>query len=203
MNNQILSIRKKLLVIVFISAFSISPMAEDNGLEIILNEKEQAILNSFEQKNQAESLIKLLQTLEKLSEYPTEAIDELIGKNPNHQVINRVVKRLKQSKGLSNNSIDPLTFDSHKDNISDSGNSKKIQLTPVFAVASSDNGITTGKVIFQHSSGTHIHAFEGRPFIVDGGQYQLHRVSAKKDAKGQFNISLKTPTTIRHYIWPR
>ena len=103
MNNQILLIRKNLLVIVFISTFSISPMAEENGLEIILNEKEQAILNSFEQKNQAESLIKLLQTLEKLSEYPTEAIDELTGKNPNHQVINRVVKRLKQSKNQSNN----------------------------------------------------------------------------------------------------
>ena len=203
MNNQILSIRKKLLVIVFISAFSISPMAEDNGVEIILNEKEQAILNSFEQKNQAESLIKLLQTLEKLSEYPTEAIDELIGKNPNHQVINRVVKRLKQSRELSNNSIDPLTFDSHKDNISDSGNSKKIQLTPVFAVVSSDNGITAGKVIFQHSSGTHIHAFEGRPFMVDGQQYQLLRVSAKKDSSGQFNISLKTPTSTQQYIWPR
>ena len=203
MNNQILSIQKNLLIIIFFSTFSIILMADNSGLEITLNEKEQAILNSFEQKNQAESLIKLLQTLEKLSEYPTEAIDELIGKNPNHQVINRVVKRLKQSRELSNNSIDPLTFDSHKDNISDSGNSKKIQLTPVFAVASSDNGITTGKVIFQHSSGTHIHAFEGRPFIVDGGQYQLHRVSAKKDAKGQFNISLKTPTTIRHYIWPR
>jgi hypothetical protein len=203
MNNQILSIQKNLLIIIFFSTFSIILMADNSGLEITLNEKEQAILNSFEQKNQAESLIKLLQTLEKLSEYPTEAIDELIGKNPNHQVINRVVKRLKQSRELSNNSIDPLTFDSHKDNISDSGNSKKIQLTPVFAVASSDNGITTGKVIFQHSSGTHIHAFEGRPFIVDGGQYQLHRVSAKKDAKGQFNISLKTPTSIRHYIWPR
>jgi hypothetical protein len=203
MNNQILLIRKNLLVFVFISIFSINSMAEDSGLEIILNEKEQAILNSFEQKNQAESLIKLLQTLEKLSEYPTEAIDELIGKNPNHQVINRVVKRLKQSKELSNNSIGPLTFDRHKDNISDSGNPKKIQLTPVFAVASSDNGITAGKVIFLHSSGTHIHAFEGRPFMVYGQEYQLLRVSAKKNSSDQFNIILKTPTSTQRHIWPR
>ena len=189
-----------LLIIILLSISLLSLNTQADGLEIKLNEKEQALLNSFEQKNQAESLIKLLQTLEKLSEYPTEAIDELTGKNPNHQVINRVIKRLKQAKDMSNNNMAPLNFDSHKDPNNGSENNP---LKPVFAVASSDNGITVGKVIFQNNSGTAVNALVGKPFTHDDKNYELVSVTPVEGSKGQFDIRLKTPTSIQQYIWPR
>lgn len=200
MNTQKTLNPKNLLVIFMLTMGSLTLKAQADGLEITLNEKEQALLNSLEQKNQAESLIKLLQTLEKLSEYPTEAIDELTGKNPNHQVINRVIKRLKQAKDMSNNSMVPLNFDSQKDPNNGSENNP---LKPVFAVAASDNGITVGKVIFQNNSGTAINALVGKPFIYADKSYELISVTPVEGNKGQFNIRLKTPTSMQQYIWPR
>jgi hypothetical protein len=90
MNNPNILNPKILIVILAMVISSEALKSEPIGLELTLSKKEQSLLDSFEQKNQADSLIKLLETLEKLSDYPTEAIDELTGKNPNHQVINRV-----------------------------------------------------------------------------------------------------------------
>lgn len=202
MNSQNLLSPKTLAIIFILSICLQATKAQADGLEITLNEKEQALLNSLEQKNQANSLIKLLETLEKLSEYPTEAIDELTGKNPNHQVINRVVKRLKQAKEKSANNMTPLNFDSHKD-VTDGENPKNSQLIPVFVAVSSDNGITTGKVIFKNNAGTAISAQVGEAFIYMGEQYKLLSVSPIADVQGQFKISLKTPLSTQLFIWPR
>ncbi|MDG1694564.1 MAG: hypothetical protein P8I13_06900 [Porticoccaceae bacterium] len=202
MNNQNLLSPQTLVIIFILSICLQATKAQADGLEITLNEKEQALLNSLEQKNQADSLIKLLETLEKLSDYPTEAIDELTGKNPNHQVINRVVKRLKKAKEKSVNGLAPLNFDSHKD-ATDGDTPKNSPLIPVFASASSDNGITTGKVIFKNNAGTAISSHVGEAFIYMGEQYKLLSVSPITDTQGQFNISLKTPTSTQIYIWPR
>lgn len=200
MNTQKTLNPKSLLVIFMLTLGSLTLKAQADGLEITLNQKEQALLNALEQKNQAESLIKLLQTLEKLSEYPTEAIDELTGKNPNHQVINRVIKRLKKAKDMSSNNMASLNFDHHKDPNTASENNP---LKPVFAVASSDNGITAGKVIFQNSSGTAINALVGKPFTDADKSYELISVTPVAGSEGQFKIRLKTPTSVQQYIWPR
>ena len=178
-------------------------VAEPNGLELTLSKKEQSLLDSFEQKNQADSLIKLLETLEKLSDYPTEAIDELTGKNPNHQVINRVVKRLKQAKNKSTNSLESLNFDSQKNSLSDADKATQKLLIPVLATASSDNGITAGKVIFKNTDGVSIPAYEKQPFVYNGNNYELLSVTPIADSEGQFSILLKTPTSTQQYIWPR
>jgi hypothetical protein len=153
MNNPSVTNLKTLIVLFIITLNSQTVKAEPNGLELTLSKKEQSLLDSLEQKSQADSLIKLLETLEKLSDYPTEAIDELTGKNPNHQVINRVVKRLKQAKDKSTNSLEPLNFDSQKNSLTDADKAKQSLLIPVLATASSDNGITTGKVIFKNTEG--------------------------------------------------
>ena len=197
MNNQKYQNPKNWFFILLLSCFSSISIAQENGLELILNEKEQSLLNSFEQKNQADSLIKLLETLEKLSEYPIEAIDELTGKNPNHQVINRVIKRLKQAQ--SNSNLEALNFDSAKDSETNTNH----RLIPVFAAASSDNGITAGRVIFQNPKGIAISATEGQPFIYGDGEYELLSITPKTGTQGQFNIRLKTPTSTQQYIWPR
>lgn len=202
MKNQNLLSPKTLILVIMLSISLQAIKIQADGLEITLNEKEQALLNSLEQKNQADSLIKLLETLEKLSEYPTEAIDELTGKNPNNQVINRVIKRLKQAKEKSANNLTPLNFDSHK-NTADGKNPKNSQLIPVFAAVSSDNGITTGKVIFKNNAGTAISAQVGEAFIYMGEQYKLLSVSPIADVQGQFKISLKTPLSTQLFIWPR
>jgi len=194
-------IKKRSLILFSLVTFcAINTKIQANGLDITLTEKEQTLLNSFEQKNQAESLIKLLETLEKLSEYPTEAIDELTGKNPNHQVINRVVKRLKHAKEKSKNTTSLFDLDNLQDS---SNNSNDSQLIPIFVVASSDNGITAGKVIFQNNSGAIISAFEGQPFIYAEKSYELLSVSQIVGSAGQFTILLKTPTSTEKYIWPR
>jgi hypothetical protein len=202
MKNQNLLSPKTLILVIMLSISLQTIKVQADGLEITLNEKEQALLNSLEQKNQADSLIKLLETLEKLSEYPTEAIDELTGKNPNNKVINRVIKRLKQAKEKSANNMVPLNFDSHK-NAADGKNPKNSQLIPVFAAVSSDNGITTGKVIFKNNAGTAISAQVGEAFIYMGEQYKLLSVSPIADVQGQFKISLKTPLSTQLFIWPR
>jgi hypothetical protein len=203
MNNPNILNPKKLLVIIVIFFSSQVLIAEPNGLELTLSKKEQSLLDSFEQKNQADSLIKLLETLEKLSDYPTEAIDELTGKNPNHQVINRVVKRLKQAKDKSTNSLEPLNFDSQKNSLTDAGKAKQSQLIPVLATASSDNGISAGKVIFKNTEGVSIPAYEKQPFVYNGNNYELLSVTPIADSEGQFSILLKTPTSTQQYIWPR
>ena len=203
MNNLNILNPKKLLAIIVICCSSQVLVAEPNGLELTLSKKEQSLLDSFEQKNQADSLIKLLETLEKLSDYPTEAIDELTGKNPNHQVINRVVKRLKQAKDKSTNSLEPLNFDSQKNSLTDAGKAKQSQLIPVLATASSDNGISAGKVIFKNTEGVSIPAYEKQPFVYNGNNYELLSVTPIADSEGQFSIMLKTPTSTQKYIWPR
>ena len=190
-----------MFIVIFFSSQVL--LAEPNGLELTLSKKEQSLLDSFEQKNQADSLIKLLETLEKLSDYPTEAIDELTGKNPNHQVINRVVKRLKQAKDKSTNSLEPLNFDSQKNSLTDAGKAKQSQLIPVLATAPSDNGISAGKVIFKNTEGVSIPAYEKQPFVYNGNNYELLSVTPIADSEGQFSIMLKTPTSTQKYIWPR
>ncbi|MDG2018022.1 MAG: hypothetical protein P8J25_01080 [Porticoccaceae bacterium] len=203
MNSQKYLIRNNLVVILLLSTFSHTPMAQDNGLEVTLNAKEQALLNSYEQKKQAESLIKLMDSLQKLSGYPTEAINELTSNDPNHQLIHRVVKHLKQAKDKSINTMEPLNFGSQANNKTDSDNHRNSQLIPVFATASSDNGITAGKVIFKNTAGVSIPALEGQPFIYNGKPYKLLSVSPVAGNKGQFSIQLKTPTSTQQYIWPR
>lgn len=203
MNNLNILNPKKLLIIFAICFSSQILLAEPNGLELTLSKKEQSLLDSFEQKNQADSLIKLLETLEKLSDYPTEAIDELTGKNPNHQVINRVVKRLKQAKNKSTNSLEPLNFDSQKNSLSDADKATQKLLIPVLATASSNNGITAGKVIFKNTDGVSIPAYEKQPFVYNGNNYELLSVTPIADSEGQFSILLKTPTSNQKYIWPR
>lgn len=203
MNNPNILNPKTLIMIIIIALSSQTLKAEPNGLELTLNKKEQSLLDSFEQKNQADSLIELLETLEKLSDYPTEAIDELTGKNPNHQVINRVIKRLKQAKEKSTNSLEPLNFDSQKDSMTDADKANLSLLIPVLATASSDNGITAGKVIFKNTAGASIPAYEKQPFTYDGNNYELLSVSPIDGSKGQFSILLKTPTSTQEYIWPR
>lgn len=198
------TLNPKILILILVMVISSEAVkAEPNGLELTLSKKEQSLLDSFEQKNQADSLIKLLETLEKLSDYPTEAIDELTGKNPNHQVINRVVKRLKQAKEKSTNSLEPLNFDSQKNSITDADKAKQSLLIPVLATASSDNGITAGKVIFKNADGVSIPAYEKQPFVYNGNNYELHSVTPIADSEGQFSILLKTPTSTQEYIWPR
>ena len=203
MNNPNILNPKILIVILTMVISSEALKAEPNGLELTLSKKEQSLLDSFEQKNQADSLIKLLETLEKLSDYPTEAIDELTGKNPNHQVINRVVKRLKQAKDKSTNSLEPLNFDSQKNSLSDADRAKQSLLIPVLATVSSDNGITAGKVIFKNTEGVSIPAYEKQPFVYNGNNYELLSVTPIADSEGQFSILLKTPTSTQKYIWPR
>jgi hypothetical protein len=203
MNNPNILNPKILIVILAMVISSEALKAEPNGLELTLSKKEQSLLDSFEQKNQADSLIKLLETLEKLSDYPTEAIDELTGKNPNHQVINRVVKRLKQAKDKSTNSLEPLNFDSQKNSLSDADKATQKLLIPVLATASSDNGITAGKVIFKNTDGVSIPAYEKQPFVYNGNNYELLSVTPIADSEGQFSILLKTPTSTQQYIWPR
>lgn len=203
MNNLHILDPKILIAIIVIAISSQTLNAESNGLELSLTEKEQSLLDSFEQKNQAESLIKLLETLEKLSDYPTEAIDELTGKNPNHQIINRVIKRLKQAKDKSTNSLEPLNFESQKDSLTDADKAKQNLLIPVLATASSDNGITAGKVIFKNSEGVSIPAYEKQPFAYNGNNFELLSITPITGSKGKFKIRLKTPTSIQEYIWPR
>jgi len=203
MNNPSVTNLKTLIVLFIITLNSQTVKAEPNGLELTLSKKEQSLIDSFEQKSQADSLIKLLETLEKLSDYPTEAIDELTGKNPNHQVINRVVKRLKQAKDKSTNSLEPLNFDSQKNSLTDADKAKQSLLIPVLATASSDNGITTGKVIFKNTEGISIPAYENQPFVYNGNNYELLSVSPIAGSEGQFSILLKTPTSTQKYIWPR
>lgn len=203
MNNPIILNLKTLIVIFLITFSSQALKAEPNGLELTLNKKEQSLLDSFEQKNQADSLIKLLETLEKLSDYPTEAIDELTGKNPNHQVINRVVKRLKQAKEKSTNSLESPNFDSQKNSLTDTDKNQQRLLIPVLATASSDNGISTGKVIFKNTEGVSVPAYEKQPFFYNGKNYELLSVSPIAGSEGQFSILLKTPTSTQQYIWPR
>ena len=201
-NSNILN-PKTLIVMLLMAISSETLKAESSGLELTLSKKEQSLLDSFEQKNQAESLIKLLETLEKLSEYPTEAIDELTGKNPNHQVINRVIKRLKQAKDKSTSSLEPLNFDSQKNSLTDADKAKQSLLIPVLVTASSNNGITAGKVIFKNTEGVSIPAYEKQPFIYNGNNYELLSVSPIAGSKNQFRILLKTPTSTQQYIWPR
>ena len=203
MNNPSVPNPKTLMVVFIIALSSQTLKAEPNGLELTLNKKEQSLLDSFEQKSQADSLIKLLETLEKLSDYPTEAIDELTGKNPNHQVINRVVKRLKNAKEKSTNSLEPLNFDSQKNSLTDADKNQQSLLIPVLATASSDNGISAGKVIFKNTEGISIPAYENRPFVYNGNNYELMSVSPIAGKEGQFSILLKTPISTQKYIWPR
>jgi hypothetical protein len=203
MNNPSVTNLKTLIVLFIITLNSQTVKAEPNGLELSLSKKEQSLLDSLEQKSQADSLIKLLETLEKLSDYPTEAIDELTGKNPNHQVINRVVKRLKQAKDKSTNSLEPLNFDSQKNSLTDADKAKQSLLIPVLATASSDNGITTGKVIFKNTEGVSVAAYEKQPFSYNGNNYELLSVSSIAGSEGQFSILLKTPSSTHEYIWPR
>ena len=114
-----------------------------------------------------------------------------------------MVKRLKQAKDKSTNRLEPLNFDSQKNSLTDAGKAKQSQLIPVLATASSDNGISAGKVIFKNTKGVSIPAFEKQPFVYNGNNYELLSVTPIPDSEGQFSIMLKTPTTTQQYIWPR
>lgn len=95
MNNRLNLTINALLPTLFTLAMAGTIQAD--GLDITLNEKEQALLNSVEQKQQAESLINLMNTIERLTNYPEDAIDELTGDGPNHQILKRVIRSLKDA----------------------------------------------------------------------------------------------------------
>ncbi len=114
-----------------------------------------------------------------------------------------MVKRLKQAKEKSTNSLEPLNFDTQKDSLTNAGKSEQSLLIPVLATASSDNGITAGKVIFKNTEGVSIQAYEKKPFTYEGNNYELLSVSPIAGSEGQFSIQLKTPISTQHYIWPR
>lgn len=196
------------------------------GLNILLNEKEQTLLNTMEQKHQAESLINLMNTVEKLANYPEGAIGELLGDSPNQQVLKRIIRSLKtedietreaaskQSQQQNNllsapptNQIkNPLATQQPAMTDSQLKETKPTieKLIPVFAVAQNSHGITEGKVIFQSTvNHTMISVSEGDSFSHQGHKYQLLSVRPQPSQNGRFTISLKTPSTTKHHNWPR
>ena len=104
MKNGFNSIMKALFLITF--SLSMAVKVQADGLNITLNEKEQALLNSVQQKQQAESLINLMNTIERLANYPEDAIDELTGDGPNHQILKRVIRSLKEAKEQKANAVE-------------------------------------------------------------------------------------------------
>jgi hypothetical protein len=158
----------------------VTPIAMQ-GLDILLNEKEQSLFNAMEQRHQAESLINLMNTFKRLADYPEEAINQLLGDGPNQQVLKGVIRSLKAEEQAKKNATlaarqpqkdcPPPAPQNKQAQVQQPQPPQKVvqqpkapkiakpkkvkppteKLIPVFAVAKSSNGVTEGKVIFRTS----------------------------------------------------
>lgn len=204
-----------LLLTVYISAFSIE--LEASELNTALTDREQQLLNSAEQKRQATELIEMMQALEKLIDYPDGAIDELTGNGPSQQSLKRAIRALKKARHekeqlaeFEKNKQSQFTQQSSCNHTAQ-GTVKAIHsqsLKPILAIADQSNRNIKGKVIFQSTTGEAISVYEGQSFNYNGGAYQLISVEPagqhiSTDSKsGAFKISLKTPDSLKQYLWP-
>lgn len=183
----------------------------EQGLKILLNAKEQTLLNTMEQKHQAQSLINLMDTVKKLTTYPQDIINQLLGDSPNQQVLKQIIRSLKveeekyraQEEQYRTSDTVPHAQTQQRPRLKATKPAIQ-QLTPVFAVVKSNNGITEGRVIFRTSiKGTIISVSEGDLFTHQSQEYQLLSVKQQPSQNGRFAISLKTPSKTSHYNWPR
>lgn len=211
----VLATLKCVLLTVFVSVFSIE--LEASELNTALTDREQQLLNSAEQKRQAAELIEMMQTLEKLIDYPDGAIDELTGDGASHQSLKRAIRALKKARHEKEQLAE---FEKNQQSQSSQQSScnhtaqrtaKAVHsqsLKPILAIADQSNRNIKGKVIFQSAIGEAISVYEGQSFKYNGGTYQLisvepteHHFSNNSKSEA-FRISLKTPVSLKHYLWP-
>lgn len=196
-------------------------------LDIVLEEKEQQLVTTAEQQHQAQNIIDMMKTLEKLIDYPDAAIEELTGNSASHQSLKRVIRALKDAKqkkledtmekklenameqklkeaNCNNNSIPTASLDA----ASSKRDVRAVQLKPIFAIAEQTNNGAQNKVIFHSDKAGAISVYEGQSFKYDGKPYQLLSVRAMKSSGNSdfkssgFSISLKTPDKVEQYYWP-
>lgn len=196
-------------------------------LDIVLAEKEQQLVTTAEQQHQAQNIIDMMKTLEKLIDYPDAAIEELTSNSASHQSLKRVIRALKddRQRKLEEAKEKKLQEDMAKRREEASRNNqpvstlsvkaadvkkdvRTVQLKPIFARAEQTNNGAQNKVVFHSDKAGVISVYEGQSFKYDGISYQLLSVRATKNSgnsefkNSEFMISLKTPNEIKEYLWP-
>ena len=185
------------------------PHASD--LDIVLSEKEQQLVTNAEQQRQAENMIDMMKTLEKLTDYPDAAIEELTDNSASHQSLKKVIRALKDAKQKSTQEVNcnekPLYKPSFNEAVAKK-NVKTVQLKPIFARAEHTADGARNKVIFHSDNTGTITVYEGQSFKFEGKSYQLLSVQPTRNSgssefkSSEFKISLKTPDAIKQYFWP-
>jgi len=196
-------------------------------LDVVLEEKEQQLVTAAEQQRQAQNMIDMMETLEKLIDYPDAAIEELTSNSASHQSLKRVIRALKddRQKKLEEAKEKKLQEDMAKKRQEANRNKqpvstlpvkaadfkkdpRTVQFKPIFARAEGTDGSAQNKVIFHSEKSGAISVYEGQSFKYDGESYQLISVQPTKNSgnsefkSSEFKISLKTPNEIKQYLWP-
>lgn len=203
---------KCILLTIFLSVLSLE--LEASELNAALMDREQQLLNSAEQKRQAVELIEMMQTLEKLIDYPDEAINELTGNSASHESLKRAIRALKKAKEnqdeqaeLKKTQQSQTGHSKRNFNHTMSADDSKL-FKPILAIAEPNNGSIQSKVIFQPPHGESFSVYKGQSFSYRGVAYKLVSVSPINDGNSSdsgnraFKITLKTPSALKHYYWP-
>lgn len=201
---------KCVLVAVLVSVVPLELEASELNAE--LTEREQQLLNRAEQKRQALELINMIQTLEKLIDYPDEVINELTGNTASHESLKRAIRALKtaredEKKQLESGRAQQSQVEQHNHSQISKQTDSQV-LRPILAIFEQKNESVASQVIFKTPIGESISLYEGQSFSYNGDFYQLLSVkpTSRNDSSNSktsvFKISLKTSNRIDHYYWP-
>lgn len=201
---------KCVLVAVLVSVVPLELEASELNAE--LTEREQQLLNRAEQKRQALELINMIQTLEKLIDYPDEVINELTGNTASHESLKRAIRALKtaredEKKQLESGRAQQSQVEQHNHSQISKQTDSQV-LRPILAIFEQKNESVASQVIFKTPIGESISLYEGQSFSYNGDLYQLLSVkpTSRNDSSNSktsvFKISLKTSNRIDHYYWP-
>ena len=199
--------------VLFAVLVSVVPLElEASELNAELTEREQQLLNRAEQKRQALELINMMQTLEKLIDYPDEVINELTGNTASHESLKRAIRALKtaredEKKQLESDKAQQSQVEQHNHSQISKQTDSQV-LRPILAIFEQRNESVASQVIFKTPIGESISLYEGQSFSYNGDSYQLLSVkpTSRNDSSNSktsvFKISLKTSNRIDHYYWP-
>lgn len=206
----VLATLKCILLAVLVSVVPLELEASELNAE--LTEREQQLLNRAEQKRQALELINMMQTLEKLIDYPDEVINELTGNTASHESLRRAIRALKTAREDEKKQLESdkaqQSQQQHHNHSQISKRTDSQVLRPILAIFEQKNESVGSQVIFKTPIGESISLYEGQSFSYNGEFYQLLSVkpTSRNDSSNSktsvFKISLKTSNRIDHYYWP-
>lgn len=208
----VLATLKCLMLAVLVSVVPLELEASELNTE--LTEREQQLLNRAEQKRQALELINMMQTLEKLIDYPDEVINELTGNTASQESLKRAIRALKKAREDEKKQLESAKAQQsqvghpNQNPLQISKQTDSQVLKPILAISEQINGSVASQVIFKTPIGESISLHEGQSFSYNGESFKLLSVkpTSRNDSTNSktsvFKISLKTSNRIDHYFWP-